>query len=80
MFEFPWLLGSLLLLPYHFTPEDFDECSGQLLPIGDGKLFELLGTQFGGDGTKQFALPDLRAQEPVKGVKFYIATKGAPPS
>ncbi len=80
MYGYPWLLGSLLLLPYSFIPEDFDECAGQLLPIGDGKLFKLLGTQFGGNGSKDFALPDLSAHEPIKGLKYCIATTGAPPS
>ncbi|MGC1380688.1 MAG: tail fiber protein [Candidatus Baltobacteraceae bacterium] len=80
MYGYPWLLGSLLLLPYDFTPEDFDKCEGQQLPIGDGELFKLLGTQFGGDGTTNFGLPDLRAHEPIKGVKYYIATKGSRPS
>ncbi len=79
MYGYPWLLGSLLLLPYDFTPEDFDKCDGQLLPIGqDDTLFELLGTEFGGDGTTNFGLPDLRSQAPIKGLKYYIATVGAP--
>ncbi|HEY1654675.1 MAG TPA: tail fiber protein [Candidatus Tumulicola sp.] len=80
MYGFPWLLGSLLLLPYEFVPEDFDKCAGQLVPIGDGTLFKLLGTQFGGDGTTNFGLPDLTDKEPLKGLKYCIATKGAPPS
>jgi microcystin-dependent protein len=75
-----WLLGSLLLLPYDFVPADFDSCDGQLLPIGDGNLFKLIGTQFGGNGKTDFALPDLRAQDPIKGLRYCIATKGAPPS
>lgn len=79
MYGNPWFLGSLLLLPYDFTPEDFDECAGQLLPIGDGALFKLLGTQFGGNGKTDFALPDLRAHDQIKGLKYYIATKGVSP-
>ncbi len=80
MYGYPWLLGSLLLLPYEFTPADFDECAGQDLPIGDGKLLKLIGTQFGGNGTTDFALPDLRKSEPIKGVKYYIATQGSEPA
>lgn len=79
MYGYPWLLGELLLLPYDFVPEDFDKCSGQLVPIGDGSLFKLLGTQFGGDGTTNFGLPDLRDSEPIAGLKYDIATKGASP-
>ncbi|MFY9740175.1 MAG: phage tail protein [Candidatus Cybelea sp.] len=80
MYGYPWLLGSLLLLPYDFVPEDFDDCAGQLLGIDTSKLFKLLGTQFGGNGTTDFALPDLRDHEPIKGVKYCIATIGAPVS
>jgi microcystin-dependent protein len=80
MYGYPWLLGEVLLLPYSFVPLDFDDCNGQLIPLGDGDLFELLGTQFGGDGTKDFGLPDLTNHEPHKGLTYCIATKGAPPS
>jgi microcystin-dependent protein len=80
MFGFPWLLGEVLLLPYSFVPLDLDDCAGQLVPIGDGDLFKLLGTQFGGDGTKDFGLPDLKGREPLKGLTYCIAMKGAPPS
>ena len=79
VYGYPWLLGELLLLPYDFVPEDFDKCSGEKVPIGNGDLFKLLGTQFGGDGTKDFGLPDLRANEPIAGLKYFIATKGASP-
>lgn len=79
MYGYPWLLGELLLLPYDFIPEDFERCAGELIPIGDGKLFKLLGTQFGGDGTTDFGLPDLRDREPIPGLKYRIATQGAQP-
>jgi len=80
MYGYPWLLGELLLLPYDFVPQDFDKCDGQVIPVGDGSLFKLLGTQFGGDGKTDFGLPDLRDQEPLPGLKYRIATKGASPS
>ena len=76
----PWLLGSLQLLPYDFVPEGFDDCKGQLVPIGDGELFKLLGTQFGGDGNTHFGLPDLRDKEPLTGLRYFISTNGQPPS
>lgn len=41
-------------------------CDGQLLPIAQNTaLFSLLGTQFGGNGTTTFALPDLRGRVPM---------------
>ncbi len=61
MYGYPWLLGSLLLLPFDFTPDGFDTCDGQLVPIGNGDLFKPLGTQFEGDGKTDFGLPDLSA-------------------
>jgi microcystin-dependent protein len=73
----PLFLGSLLLLPYSFVPEDFEACSGQLYPTGYRSLFELLGTQFGGDGETQFALPDVHG--PVDGLTYVIATAGQSP-
>lgn len=72
------LLGSLLLAPYDFVPEHFQKCAGQLLPI-DGNtapLFALIGTEFGGNGQTDFALPDLRGREPIAGLSYFIATRG----
>ena len=38
-------------------------CNGQLLSISQNQaLFALLGTQYGGNGTTTFALPDLRGR------------------
>src|SRR6185437_2257482 len=45
---------------------------GRLLPInGNTALFSLVGTTFGGNGTSNFALPDLRAFAP-KGMQYSI--------
>ena len=41
-------------------------CDGQLLPIAENEtLFQLIGTTYGGDGQRTFALPDLRGRVPV---------------
>lgn len=41
-------------------------CNGQLLPIAQNQaLFSLLGTTYGGDGIRTFALPDLRGRMPI---------------
>jgi microcystin-dependent protein len=41
-------------------------CNGQILPINQNTaLFSLLGTQYGGNGTSTFALPDLRSRVPL---------------
>jgi len=54
-------IGSIMLVPYDFAPTGFALCQGQLLSIvQNAALFSLLGTYFGGDGVRTFALPDLR--------------------
>jgi|HubBroStandDraft_5_1064220.scaffolds.fasta_scaffold906862_1 microcystin-dependent protein len=77
MLDFPWLIGSVLLLPYDFVPKDFDKCNGQLVPIGNGELFKLIGTRYGGDGKTDFGLPDLRDQAPIEGLTYCIAIQGS---
>ncbi len=59
-------LGQITLFPYNFAPNGWALCEGQLLPISQNTaLFSLLGTQFGGDGVRTFALPDLRGRVPI---------------
>jgi microcystin-dependent protein len=59
-------LGQLMICSFEFAPRGWAQCNGQLLPIAQNQaLFSLLGTQFGGNGTTNFALPDLRGRTPV---------------
>jgi microcystin-dependent protein len=59
-------LGQITLFPYSFAPQGWIECQGQILPISQyAALFSLLGTQFGGNGTSNFALPDLQGRVAV---------------
>jgi microcystin-dependent protein len=59
-------LGQITVYPYNFAPSGWLDCSGQLLPISqNAALFSLLGTQYGGNGTSNFALPDLRGRIPL---------------
>ena len=52
---------------------------GQLLPIGQNQvLFSLLGTQYGGNGITDFALPDLRGSAP-NGLTYSICITGVFP-
>jgi microcystin-dependent protein len=54
-------LGSLMLVPYNFAPVGYQVCNGQLLSIpANTALFALLGTTFGGNGSSNFALPNLQ--------------------
>jgi len=59
-------LSQVELFGFNFAPTGWAQCNGQLLPISQNTaLFSLLGTNFGGNGTNNFALPDLRGRVPV---------------
>jgi microcystin-dependent protein len=54
-------LGQISTFGFGFPPQGWALCDGQLLPISQNQaLFALLGTQFGGNGTSTFALPNLQ--------------------
>lgn len=59
-------VGQISFFGFNYAPQGWAQCQGQLLPIQQyAALFSLLGTQFGGNGTTNFALPDLRGRLPV---------------
>lgn len=59
-------LGQLGLFPYSFAPSNWMDCAGQLLPIQQySALFSLLGVAYGGNGTTNFALPNLQGRVAV---------------
>jgi microcystin-dependent protein len=59
-------LGELRCVGFSYAPQGWALCDGSLLPIEPNQaLFELLGTQFGGDGATTFAVPDLRGRTSV---------------
>jgi microcystin-dependent protein len=43
-------------------------------------LFSLIGTRFGGDGERTFALPNLKGKEPDPNLRYFIAMQGVFPS
>ena len=58
-------LGQITVYPYSFPPMGWMDCAGQILPISQyTALFSLLGTQFGGNGTTNFNLPNLSGRAP----------------
>ncbi len=72
-------VGEILLVAFNFAPPNFAFCEGQILPIAENTaLFSLLGTNFGGDGQRTFALPDLRGKVPA-GLNYIIALNGVFP-
>ncbi|MBV9388420.1 MAG: phage tail protein [Chroococcidiopsidaceae cyanobacterium CP_BM_ER_R8_30] len=59
-------IGEIRLVGFNFAPVGWALCNGQLLAISQNTaLFSLLGTSFGGDGVRTFALPDLRGRVPL---------------
>jgi microcystin-dependent protein len=59
-------LGQITVFPYNFAPYGWADCAGQILPISQyAALFSLLGTQYGGNGTSTFGLPDLQGRIPL---------------
>jgi microcystin-dependent protein len=71
------LLGTVLPMAFAFAPIGWMSCEGQILAIQQNTaLFALLGTNYGGNGTSTFALPDLRGraivgQGAMPGGSFY---------
>lgn len=59
-------LSEIRMFSFNFAPRGWALCNGQLLPIAQNQaLFALLGTTYGGNGTTNFALPDLRGRVPI---------------
>ena len=59
-------IGEIQLFGFNFNPRGWAFCNGATLPIQQNTaLFSLLGTQYGGNGTTTFALPDLRSRTPI---------------
>jgi microcystin-dependent protein len=59
-------LGEIRLFAGNFAPRSWALCNGQILPIAQNTaLFSLLGTQYGGNGTTTFGLPNLQASIPL---------------
>jgi microcystin-dependent protein len=58
-------LGQITQFACTFAPQRWAMCQGQVMPISQNPaLFALLGTAFGGNGTTNFGLPDLRGRLP----------------
>lgn len=75
------VVSEIKLLAGNQYPADWHLADGSLLPISSNTaLFSLLGTTYGGNGSADFALPDLRGAEPKghgpAGVNYFICTSG----
>lgn len=59
-------VGEIRIFPFNFAPQGWALCNGQILAISQNTaLFSLLGTFYGGNGTTNFALPNLQGNMAV---------------
>jgi microcystin-dependent protein len=59
-------VAEIRIFPFSFPPKGWAFCDGQLLPISQyTALFSLFGTTYGGDGTSNFALPNMQGSAPM---------------
>jgi microcystin-dependent protein len=59
-------LAEIRLFGGNFAPNGWALTNGQLIAISQNTaLFSLLGTQFGGNGTSNFALPNFQSRMPM---------------
>jgi microcystin-dependent protein len=60
-------LAEIRIFTGNFAPKGWAQCDGQLMPISQNTaLFSLLGTTYGGNGTSNFALPNLQGCAPMQ--------------
>jgi microcystin-dependent protein len=54
-------VAEIRIFGFNFAPTGWAQCNGQLLPISQNTaLFSLVGTFYGGNGTSNFALPNIQ--------------------
>ena len=75
------ILGEVKLMAGAALPTNWELAHGQIIPIAfNPALFYLLGTTYGGNGTTDFALPNLEGVEPAGksgvGVNYVICVSG----
>jgi microcystin-dependent protein len=79
-------VGEIRMVGFNFAPVGWQLCNGQIISISqNAALFALLGTQFGGNGTSTFGLPNLQGRMPVHqgsgpGGSFVMGEVGGVPS
>lgn len=70
-------IGEIRMFAGNFFPRNWAFCQGQIVAIqSNTALFAILGTTYGGNGTTNFALPNMSGRTPVgagqaPGLSFY---------
>src|SRR5690242_1359485 len=60
-------VAEIRIFTGNFAPRGWALCDGQLMSISQNTaLFSLLGTTYGGNGTSNFALPNLQGCAPMQ--------------
>jgi microcystin-dependent protein len=60
-------LSEISIWGLNFAPRGWAFCNGQILSVSQySALYSLLGTNFGGNGTTSFGLPNLQAAAPMQ--------------
>lgn len=60
------VIGFTTMFAGNFAPKSWALCQGQTINISSNTaLFSILGTQYGGNGTTTFMLPDLRGRKVI---------------
>ena len=76
-------MGDIKLFAGTYCPQCYMYCDGEQLEIQQYQaLFAILGTQYGGDGSHTFRLPDLNKNPILHGtlLKYIICTQGIFPA
>jgi microcystin-dependent protein len=59
-------VGQIIQFGGNFAPTQTAMCNGQILPISQNTaLFAIIGTFYGGNGTSNFALPNLQGRRMI---------------
>ena len=59
-------VAEIRIFPFNYAPSGWAFCDGQILLISQNTaLFSLLGTTYGGNGSTNFALPNLQGRAPM---------------
>lgn len=58
-------IGEVRIFGFNYAPYQWAACNGTLIPIQQNTaLYSLIGTNFGGDGRTNFAIPNMASRQP----------------
>lgn len=79
-------IGEVRMFACGYAPLGWALCNGQVLPISqNSKLFAIISTRYGGNGTNTFALPNLQGCVPLcagqgQGSQYTVGQSGGAPT